>query len=192
VFYSTGKKHSDILKALQSPPTSQSQSSSSALYTGRVSKTMCVFWLTCEKDTLKSRLEQRIDDMVNQGLVGELRWLHRKFKEASRKMEFTKGVCQSIGLKEFAPLLELMDKEDCGSAITEEEFNRTLEMCLAQVKINTRRYAKKQILWITNHFIPQLRSYAAPGFIPVYSLDTTGVHFVAHSFKYYANTRCYM
>lgn len=86
----------------------------------------CYFVLNDEREHLYRRIEQRVDEMVAQGLAEEVKSL--------RDMGCTRDMVsmQGLGYKE---LLTWLDGE-C-----------TLEEAVARIKLNTRRFAKRQLTW---------------------------------------------
>jgi len=87
-----------------------------------------VLWLGLapERDELYRRIDQRVDAMVNQGLVEEVRGLLDQ--GLSKKLQPFK----TIGYRE---IIEFLDGE--------RDFETTVEL----IKRNTRRYAKRQMTW---------------------------------------------
>lgn len=113
IYHATGKRKSelDALSKTQRPP-----------FDARV------FFLTYkDKDALYSKIEGRVDLMLEQGLLEECRALFEKGY-------LTSGSTASgaIGYKEFIPYFE-------GVA--------SLEDCVRQLKLSTRHYAKRQLTW---------------------------------------------
>lgn len=86
----------------------------------------CYFVLNDARDRLYQRIEQRVDEMMAQGLAGEVRSL--KEMGCTRDMVSMQG----LGYKE---LLAWLDGE-C-----------TLEEAVALIKLNTRHFAKRQLTW---------------------------------------------
>lgn len=82
--------------------------------------------LSMEREKLYARIEQRIDLMMEQGLLAEVQGLLEK--------GYTPDLVsmQGIGYKEFLPYY----KGEC-----------TLEEAVTQLKTNTRRFAKRQLTW---------------------------------------------
>ncbi|HET7658264.1 MAG TPA: tRNA (adenosine(37)-N6)-dimethylallyltransferase MiaA [Bacillales bacterium] len=81
--------------------------------------------LTMEREKLYERINQRVDEMIKEGLIEEVRGLY----------ESGIGECQSIqaiGYKEIYAYL----RGDC-----------SMEEAVSQLKQNSRRYAKKQYTW---------------------------------------------
>lgn len=81
------------------------------------------FWLDVDRDLLYQRINARVDLMMKQGLLDEVQNFYPK-----RHLK----ALQTVGYQE---LFEYM------------EGRITLEEAVAQIKQNTRRYAKRQITW---------------------------------------------
>lgn len=85
--------------------------------------------LTCDRDQLHERINQRVDRMVQEGLVQEVEdlftdpktWAYTSF--------------QGIGYKEFQAYFE-----------KKMDLNEVIE----KIKTNSRRYAKRQYTWFKN------------------------------------------
>ncbi|MDL2254518.1 tRNA (adenosine(37)-N6)-dimethylallyltransferase MiaA [Ruminococcaceae bacterium OttesenSCG-928-I18] len=85
--------------------------------------------LTCaERKVLYGRIEARIDQMLENGLLEEA-------KRVFEHRESYKTAVQAIGYKEFFPFFE-------GHA--------SLESCTDKLKQATRNYAKRQLTWFRN------------------------------------------
>ncbi|XP_046802329.1 tRNA dimethylallyltransferase isoform X2 [Lucilia cuprina] len=84
-----------------------------------------LLWLRCNQDVLNKRLDKRVDAMLEQGLLREIRAFHNEHNvnnsisgntcdttstsasvSSSSSSNYTKGVLQTIGFKEFIPYLE--------------------------------------------------------------------------------------
>ncbi len=142
----------------------QSQEGSSE-YSGPMRfKNVCVLWLRCEFETLDKRLDARVDQMIELGLVNELMQFHKSWKGESgkSKMQNNEGIFQSIGFKEFREFL------NHGNSKVEENPD-LFKKCVEAMKCATRRYARKQIRWVSNRFLGR-PSTSSPD---VYSLDAT-------------------
>ena len=87
--------------------------------------------LTCDREVLYERLNKRVHQMVNEGLLDEA---FNFFKSNVR----TKAVMTPIGYKELFPYFE---------------GTETLEKSLDLIKQKTRNYAKRQYTWF-NHQVP--------------------------------------
>jgi tRNA dimethylallyltransferase len=85
----------------------------------------CIIGLDYEdRNVLYQRIEQRVDEMVQQGLVEEA---HAVWKQGALQT-----ASNAIGYKELIPYFT-------GDA--------ALEACIAEIKLQTRHYAKRQLTW---------------------------------------------
>ncbi len=84
--------------------------------------------LTMDRDLLYSRINQRVDGMINEGLVEEVQSLFEKGVRHTQAM-------QAIGYKEIVSFLE---KET------------SIQESIENLKQNSRRYAKRQLTWFRN------------------------------------------
>uniref|UniRef100_A0A1B0GL04 C2H2-type domain-containing protein n=2 Tax=Lutzomyia longipalpis TaxID=7200 RepID=A0A1B0GL04_LUTLO len=116
--------------------------------------------------------------MVKDGLLAEIRDFHKTFVEPFTDTDYTKGILQTIGFKEFIPYLENFSQDDDEKILkyiveessgTEPQGMDTLRKCLDELKMVTRRYSKKQGKWVRNRFLGNL-SRDVP---PLYKLDTS-------------------
>ncbi|WP_343252752.1 tRNA (adenosine(37)-N6)-dimethylallyltransferase MiaA [Ligaoa zhengdingensis] len=86
---------------------------------------VCMLGLNfADRRTLYARIDRRVDQMVQSGLLEEICALQR--------MGYSKTSMQAIGYKEFFSYLD---------------GNGTLEEAVERVKQETRRYAKRQLTW---------------------------------------------
>ncbi|KZT11452.1 tRNA isopentenyltransferase [Laetiporus sulphureus 93-53] len=145
-----------------------------------------LFWLYAKPDILKPRLDARVDRMVEQGLLNEIRALRSiasagssvisfqsqgEEETGSREpdIDYTLGIYQSIGYKEFHEFLSNPTSSD-------DAFQAALE----SMKSATRKYAKRQIMWIRNQLLPAVnaanntsRTNIGSDIAPAYVLDAT-------------------
>ena len=84
-----------------------------------------VFTINIEREKLYERINKRVDIMVQQGLIEEVKKLLQKYNEFPTAM-------QGLGYKEVVEYLE--------GKCTKEEM-------IEKIKMETRRYAKRQITW---------------------------------------------
>ncbi|BAB06085.1 tRNA (adenosine(37)-N6)-dimethylallyltransferase MiaA [Halalkalibacterium halodurans] len=84
--------------------------------------------LTMERDVLYDRINRRVDQMVEEGLIDEAKKLY------DRGIRDCQSV-QAIGYKEMYDYLD---------------GNVTLEEAIDTLKRNSRRYAKRQLTWFRN------------------------------------------
>lgn len=84
-----------------------------------------VYGIHIEREELYNRINKRVDTMIKQGLVDEVKNIKRKYNKFPTAM-------QAIGYKEVVEYLE--------NKITKDEM-------IEKIKMGTRRYAKRQITW---------------------------------------------
>lgn len=77
-----------------------------------------------DRERLKSRINSRVDDMLDRGLVEEAR--------ACFARENRPTAAQAIGIKELYPYIR---------------GEKPLEECVEEIKLRTRQYAKRQLTW---------------------------------------------
>ena len=89
----------------------------------------CVFiGLTTDRDILYERINNRVDMMINNGLIDEA----KKIYDSNIR---SKAVMTPIGYKELFPYFEGV---------------KTLDECIDLIKQNSRKYAKRQYTWFNN------------------------------------------
>lgn len=86
-------------------------------------KTFIIDW---DRQMLYDRINKRIDIMVDQDILKEVKWLYNK------NLPQDNTAMAAIGYKEFFPYLT---------------GKLSLEECVEKLKQETRRYAKRQITW---------------------------------------------
>ncbi|ESO88259.1 hypothetical protein LOTGIDRAFT_219332 [Lottia gigantea] len=130
----------------------------------------CLIWIQTDHDVLIKRLNDRVDAMIEKGLLKELKdFYDENFQQTldnKRNLDYESGLFQLIGLKEFRKYLRLTEEEK-----NSDKGRELLEEGIELLKIATRQYAKKQIRWIKNRFLKS-QSTNVP---PVYSVNSTHV-----------------
>ncbi|KAH7889865.1 IPP transferase-domain-containing protein [Phlebopus sp. FC_14] len=147
-------------------------------------RTLC-FWLYAEPSKLNSRLDARVDDMIEQGLLDEIRMLQTiatsqattgttvttSIKEDSDgpAIDYTLGIYQCIGYKEFRHFLS-----------SPEASQEAFESAVEDMKLSTRKYAKRQVTWLRNKLLPAVNSVRTecggrPRTASMYLLDATAL-----------------
>ncbi|HLQ74064.1 MAG TPA: tRNA (adenosine(37)-N6)-dimethylallyltransferase MiaA [Bacillota bacterium] len=112
VYYQTGKTMSEYKREQSNDP----------LYD------IHLIGLEMEREQLYERINERVDQMINSGLLKEVYNLYEKGYSNTQAM-------RGIGYKELIPYLQGED---------------TLEHCLSILKRNSRRFAKRQMTWFKN------------------------------------------
>lgn len=87
-----------------------------------------IIGLNCDRPVLYERINQRVDQMMDAGLIEEARWAY------DRRATSPQAV-RGIGYKEFFPYFD----GEC-----------SLAAAIDQVKQNSRHYAKRQLTWFRN------------------------------------------
>lgn len=111
-----------VVRAIEIAESGQKQSQGT--YRNNPKYDAKIFVLQRDRQSLYQMIDQRVDVMVQEGLIDEVKALVRKY-----------GYCQNsafaaIGYKEIVQYLQ---------------GNCTLEQAIEQIKLNTRHYAKRQI-----------------------------------------------
>ncbi|KAH9598694.1 IPP transferase [Trypanosoma melophagium] len=124
-----------------------------------------VLWPRVTFEKLKLMLDERVDKMVEKGIVKE----SLEFAQQHIKGDPDTGLARAIGFKEFIPAFQEKDGMICIKG--EKELKESIE----QIKINTKRYARQQNQWITNRFLGRFREVfiSAQGFGNFVSLDVS-------------------
>ncbi|KAJ2907905.1 tRNA dimethylallyltransferase, mitochondrial, partial [Coemansia aciculifera] len=122
-----------------------------------------VFWLYADPPTLDRRLYERVDKMIERGMFDELSQLGNDMEDQSAFSRpadgYSAGLKQAIGFREFGPYLEAIG---AGSSDASDEALETLRRRgVEDMKLSTRRYAKRQIAWIRNKLLPECNSTLA-------------------------------
>ncbi|VDI53295.1 tRNA dimethylallyltransferase [Mytilus galloprovincialis] len=130
----------------------------------------CIFWIQADKQVLDSRTDKRVDEMLDRGLLTELQDFHKHYNSSrikeNNEVDYTHGIFQSIGFKEFHDYLLLPEDEK-----DTEKGKQLLQKGIEEMKLVTRRYARTQVRWVKNRFL-RYRGSCLP---PVYGLDSTDV-----------------
>ncbi|KAJ7714896.1 tRNA isopentenyltransferase [Mycena maculata] len=152
----TGRRPSEIV-------TEQSETVLKPRY-----RTLC-FWLYAEPTILHGRLDTRVDKMIERGLLDEVRALRNISQnpdsQATADVDYTLGIYQSIGYKEFHGYLSTPSP-------TEKAYDEAIE----NMKVSTRQYSRRQISWIRNKLLPAINATNAQEMmVPTYLLDATDI-----------------
>lgn len=146
-----------------------------------------LLWIKCDRNVLHARIDKRIDSMIDDGMLFEIRQCYNLLRNDG--IDSTRGVMQAIGFKEFLPYLDQYPDESFDTEITafirqngglsgQKKFiikNRIsdalqlLENCLDELRLHTKQYSRKQIKWIRNRMV-STKGRTVP---PIYELDGT-------------------
>ncbi|KAI1421366.1 IPP transferase-domain-containing protein [Xylaria sp. FL1777] len=161
IYLTTGKRTSDIYAEQQEAKLVTSDA--------RTPWETLVFWTFSETDTLRERLSKRVMKMLQSGLMDEVRTLHRRLRECTKRGEVvdrTRGIWQSIGFKQMETFLNgELDME------TADVLQKKKEAGLEEINIATRQYARYQLRWIRHKTLKSFKEHNAMGLL--YLLDST-------------------
>lgn len=132
-----------------------------------------MFWVESEASVLNRRLDDRVDKMVEAGMLEEMLQFHARFNEDRVKKkeigaDYTGGIFQSIGFKEFHKFLT-MSSEGRESVLGQKAFKEGLDL----LKLHTRQYTKSQRKWINNRFLK--KTNPDEPIPPIFKVDSTDV-----------------
>ncbi|KAF2102680.1 tRNA isopentenyltransferas-like protein [Rhizodiscina lignyota] len=119
-----------------------------------------LLWVHCDPDTLRTRLDARVDVMVRNGLLDEVKSLHTFLQQQNnngQQVDRSRGIWVSIGYKEFE---EYQSAVESGSK-SDKRLEELKEAAIERTKAATRQYAKRQVRWIRIKLIHALRSQGA-------------------------------
>ncbi|RIB20509.1 IPP transferase-domain-containing protein [Gigaspora rosea] len=140
IYLQTGKRHSDWIKEQHLPD----EKASSLRF-----PLTCIFWLYADPKVLDQRLDKRVDNMIKMGLFEELKYLRNKVKNDvsyGGNVNYTRGIFQAIGYKEFEAYLNALEE-------TPHLNDKAVETNIEAMKSAKRRYSRKQIRWIRNKLL---------------------------------------
>lgn len=172
IFLTQGRKASDIY-AEQRERKQAAGAQTSAKDGAAVSlPSTILFWVHTDPETLKTRLDSRIDKMLHNGLLDEVRSLSESEKsqlQLGHKIDKSSGIWVSIGFKEFSSYLSAGADEN----LNEKEKEKALALSIEQTKAATRQYAKRQVKWIRTKLITALNN--ADSLRSLYVVDSSDV-----------------
>lgn len=127
----------------------------------------CVIWLSCDKDILHKALEDRVDLMLERGLLAELERFHLEYNAkrlaSGQEANYEQGIFQTIGFKEFHDYLTMSETERAS-----DKGQKVLQTSIQAMKQSTKRYAKRQLSWIKRRFLQP----GARDLPPIFKLPT--------------------
>ncbi|CAF0823207.1 unnamed protein product [Rotaria sp. Silwood1] len=130
----------------------------------------CLLWLTCRKEELERRINDRIKSMLDRGLIDELEKFHDEYNRTCTQSEesynYTRGIFQAIGFKEFHDYLLLSDDER-----KSEHGEKVFAHAIERLKLSTRQYSKYQEKWLRMRLLQRVEEHSPN----VYELDTTNL-----------------
>ncbi|CEQ42808.1 SPOSA6832_04660, partial [Sporobolomyces salmonicolor] len=133
-----------------------------------------IFWLFAENQALHPRLDGRVDKMIERGLLLEIDelWQIAHALDA-QPTNYSKGIYQSIGYKEFEPYLSARHRDPSRTLENHDELRRVFDMGVENMKTSTRQYAKRQVKWIKSKLLPAVRKLEDQSDVTVVLLDAS-------------------
>ncbi|KXL43493.1 hypothetical protein M433DRAFT_26642 [Acidomyces richmondensis BFW] len=129
-----------------------------------------LFWVHTEMESLRKRLDLRVDKMLKAGLLDEIQKLNAYAVASAaegREIDETRGIWVSIGYKEFRNYARALEN----SPKCSDELESLRLDALERTKIATRQYAKRQVRWIRIKLLNALSAAAARD--SIYLLDSS-------------------
>ncbi|KAK5627344.1 hypothetical protein RRF57_003059 [Xylaria bambusicola] len=164
IYLTTGKRTSDIY--------AEQQEAKLATSDAKGPWETLVFWTYSETDTLRERLSERVEKMVQNGLMDEVKTLHRRLRECIEKGEVvdrTRGIWQAIGFRQMEAFLDGELDNDAPKILQKKK-----ETGLEEINVGTRQYAKYQLRWIRQRTLKAFKEHDAMD--SLYLLDSTDVN----------------
>ncbi|MCJ1313786.1 hypothetical protein MMC25_007466 [Agyrium rufum] len=121
-----------------------------------------IFWIHTQPEILKDRLDQRVDRMIEAGLLEEvesMRAIASKARKEGYDIDMGKGIWIAIGYKEFSDYVAVLEKGHAEPRSTKA----LLEEGLDRTRAGTRQYAKRQVRWIRLQLLRKIRHAHASG-----------------------------
>lgn len=166
IWLETGKTASELYAEQRAtkPTTTPTEASSNAEIGGPnthppLRYDTLIFWLYDDPEILRERLDNRVDEMIKQGLLAEVKTMERvqrELEDAGCKVDPTKGIWVAIGYKEFKEHLEVIQ-----SGASKTSLQKTSQLGVELTRIATRQYAKRQDRWIRLKLLQSFRDVQA-------------------------------
>ncbi|KAL8861373.1 MAG: hypothetical protein Q9178_002245 [Gyalolechia marmorata] len=182
VYLTSGRKPSDLYREQQraniqpiSPQGSVSGHNSGEINSaGPPSPSLrfdpLILWIHADPDKLSVRLDQRVEQMVDTGLIQEVQSMQERLQALERSgtpVDQSRGIQTAIGYKELLAYVVAPD----GAALTVEKSEQMKKQGIELTKTATRQYAKAQQKWIRGKLLRALKEHDALGKLVV--LDGT-------------------
>jgi tRNA dimethylallyltransferase len=153
IYFATGRPASDIY-AEQRRQKESKWASQDRIHDHSLGDIL-LFWLYAQREVLHERLDQRVNKMMQKGLLSETAevydYLQRRVA-AGETVDRSKGIWQSIGFRQFEPYLTAL-KESPDSP----QLDKLKQAGIEDTKSATRQYAKYQVRWVTMKTIASLQ-----------------------------------
>ncbi|EME47504.1 hypothetical protein DOTSEDRAFT_125125 [Dothistroma septosporum NZE10] len=170
IYLQTGRRASDIY-ADQRAAKEDGQHDSQSRGGGMRFPTL-LLWVHAEANTLRTRLNDRVEKMLDRGLLQEIESLSTiatKQPECGGPVDKSRGIWVSIGYKEFEDFTRAQGEPSVDPVQLEKMKAESIE----RMQVATRQYAKRQVRWIRIKLVNALADSAASG--SLYLLDGSDV-----------------
>jgi tRNA dimethylallyltransferase len=157
IYLQTGRKASDIYAEQRLATVTAASSADLSSEDSGLRFPTLLFWIHAETETLRARLDGRVDKMLAQGLLDEVHQLHEYAttqSETGQPVDESRGIWVSIGFKEFKAYIIALQT---GTA-SESDLQSLKDEAIERTKIATRQYAKRQTRWIRLKLLHALQS----------------------------------
>ncbi|KAK4963663.1 tRNA dimethylallyltransferase, mitochondrial [Elasticomyces elasticus] len=168
IYLKSGRKASEVY-AEQRQRKDGDTASSDQDKDGNMRFPTLLFWAHAEQDTLRGRLDSRVDKMLDAGLLDEVRMLNAYADTkaaAGRPLDDSRGIWVSIGYKQFKEYVPALQ----AGISREKDLQRLKTQAVGATKAATRQYAKRQLRWIQIKLFDSL-----PSRDKLYLLDASDV-----------------
>jgi tRNA dimethylallyltransferase len=173
IYLQTGRKASEIYAEQRLARTTSSNADPSSSEDSGLRFPTLLFWIHAETETLRARLDSRVEKMLQRGLLDEVRTLHDYATEHSAQqqqpIDDSRGIWVSIGYKEFSAHTAALASGEAN----ETDLQALKDEAIERTKIATRQYAKRQTRWIRIKLLQALQ--AAHATSSLYLLDGTSI-----------------
>lgn len=119
-----------------------------------------ILWTHASPPILQSRLNHRIQSMLDQGLLSEVESMHQSLQSqesAGKAVDQSRGIWVAIGYKEFIPYLLALQT----GKLTQKQLEKLKQEAIEKTQIRTRQYARSQIRWIRTRLLTALSDTGA-------------------------------
>ncbi|KAJ1330295.1 hypothetical protein BSLG_009431 [Batrachochytrium salamandrivorans] len=92
--------------------------------------------------------------------------------DTTKNSKYTRGIMQAIGFKEFDAYFGALESS---GPVKQDVLDRAREVAVDDMKVATRRYARKQVTWIRNKLAPACLLEHSNGHGAFYMVDATSL-----------------
>ncbi|CAK4032098.1 tRNA dimethylallyltransferase, mitochondrial [Lecanosticta acicola] len=173
IYLQTGRKASDIYADQRARKSANGDAEDFRIPDGLSMRfSTLLFWIHAETNALRDRLDQRVEKMLQHGLLEEVDMLTdyaRSQAEEGEAVDETRGIWVSIGYKEFKSYA-LARQQDCTDV---KRLSKLKAEGVEKTQIATRQYSKRQVKWIRIKLVNALADAGATD--RLYLLDGSDV-----------------